>query len=195
MSLGPVYARHSAGDTNEPESAETQFIATATEKGSGVPCLLGPVWICDMLRSGKVPSSQKHSPAVKLFAWVPLGAGGLFSPESAPGSKKKVRPSGSFRGKGRCVGGSSQEPPVVHAGSAAKRMCLREFNQAIDNTQPGKFPPGKGPVRGGGQNACFSCLAILIVRTHTRPQNSGFCKIASRISGSLPALATAGSGG
>ncbi len=83
----------------------------------------------------------------------------------------------------------------MHAGSAAKRMCLREFNQAIDNTQPGKFPPGKGPVRGGGQNVCFSCLAIFIVRTHARPQNSGFCKIASRISGSLPALATAGSDG
>jgi hypothetical protein len=41
--LGPVYARHSAGDTNEPESAQTQFIATATEKGSGAVCLLGPV--------------------------------------------------------------------------------------------------------------------------------------------------------
>jgi len=53
----------------------------------------------------------------------------------------------------------------------------------------------RGVRPGGGQNVCFSCLAIYLFRTHARPQNSGFHKIASRISGSLPALATAGSGG
>ena len=49
---------------------------------------------------------------------------------------------------------------MVHAGSAAKRMCLREFNQAIDNTQPGKFPPGKGPVRGGGVDLVKTATTI-----------------------------------
>jgi hypothetical protein len=48
--------------------------------------------------------------------------------------------------------GSSQVPGMVHAGYAAKRMCLREFNQAMNNMPTGKFPPGKGPVRGGGLN-------------------------------------------
>jgi hypothetical protein len=53
----------------------------------------------------------------------------------------------------------------------------------------------KDPEPGGGQNVSVSRLTITLFRTHTRPQNSGFRKIATRISGSLPALATAGSGG
>jgi hypothetical protein len=41
-----------------------------------------------------------HSPAVKLFGRVPLPCCLCLSPELAPGSKKKVRPSGTFRGQG-----------------------------------------------------------------------------------------------
>jgi hypothetical protein len=49
---------------------------------------------------------------------------------------------------------------VVHAGSAARRMCLREFNQAIDNTPPGNYSSGKGPVRGGGVNLVKTATTI-----------------------------------
>jgi hypothetical protein len=125
-----------------------------------VPCLWVPSMqgIQQAIQTSLKP--LKHSPAVKLFTRVPWGFGALFTPESALWPQKKVRASGIFRGKGRCVDGSSQVPGMVHAGSAAKRMCLREFSQAIDNTQPGKFPPGKGPVRGGGVNLVKAATTI-----------------------------------
>jgi hypothetical protein len=46
------------------------------------------------------PTQLGHSPAVKFFEWVPLPCWLCLSPEIAPGSKKKVRPSGTFRGQG-----------------------------------------------------------------------------------------------
>ena len=54
-----------------------------------------------------------------------------------------------------------------------------------------------GPVRSGrGDREVWNGRpSRSLIRTHTRPQNSRFCRIASRISGSHPALATAGSGG
>jgi hypothetical protein len=55
---------------------------------------------------------------------------------------------------------------VVHAGSAARRMCLREFNQAIDNTPPGNYSSGKGPVRGGGVNLVKAAITISRTRSH-----------------------------
>ena len=40
--------------------------------------------------------------------------------------------------------GSSQEPPVVHAGYAAERMCLRMFSEAINNTPAMNSQRGRG---------------------------------------------------
>jgi hypothetical protein len=112
VSLGPVYARHSTGDTNEPESAQTQ--------------------------SGG-----------ETFHAGPLGVWGRYSRQNKPRRRK------------------------------------RKFVR-----------PALSGVRGGagGQNVCFSPYSIYLFRTRVRPQNWGFCKIASRISGSHSAIATAGSG-
>jgi hypothetical protein len=113
---------------------------------------------------------------------------------------------------------------MVHAGYAAKRMCLREFNQAMNNMPTGKFPPGKGPVRGGGLNLSqvrptISCgcphilFAVFLggqgavrmsafrasrytcsARTHVRKIQVS-AKSPAGLAGPLPALATVGSGG
>lgn len=58
------------------------------------------------------PRSQNTQSGEKLFAWVPLRNQAFSATESAVNPQQKVRASGIFRGKGRCVDGSSRVPPV-----------------------------------------------------------------------------------
>jgi hypothetical protein len=136
--------------THDDTTGQVSFVCSNNSLvvvGSGGRCLWVPSMqgIQQAIQTSLKP--LRHSPAINFSRGSLLG---LRHPirqnQLRERNRKLVRPNHSGV-RGRCVDGSSQVPPVVHAGYAAKRMCLREFSQAIDNTQPGKFPPGKGPVR------------------------------------------------
>jgi hypothetical protein len=102
--LGPVYAMHSAGDTNKPESAQTQ--------SGGETFRTGPSGNSGIRYARISPGASKETPSVRRcfgagglasgqnWQRVPLAFDDCFTTESAPTAELKVSASDNSRGSG-----------------------------------------------------------------------------------------------